>query len=228
MNKISLESRIQRIRSGMCSSPEHILPGLRKFAEMPVMLIVGNLFSDLMKDFENYMDLRYKKPASEITYGDLAVIIAEDYMRNGVHSSHMTDSLILFFFTCFETEYCVNSIREKLKISVNRDQYLEKLGIQDIKGLIDVKAGEYLDAVKELHIPEPISKKLYAFSLEKAGVRSMTLLNIYTDLVMFATKFDGACEDPIRAGYSANSTMIRSQMIELFVIPTACAALEKN
>ena len=62
MNKISLESRIQRIRSGMCSSPEHILPGLRKFAEMPVMLIVGNLFSDLMKDFENYMDLRYKNP----------------------------------------------------------------------------------------------------------------------------------------------------------------------
>lgn len=228
MNKIPLESRIRRLRSGLCSSPEHILPGLRTFAGMPVMQVIGKLFSDLQKDFENQMSLRYRKPASEITYGDLAVIIAEDYLKNGILSSYMTDSLILFFFTCFETENCFNSIREKQKISMSRDYYLEKLGIQDIKGITDVKAGEFFDAIKGLDIPDPFSRKLYAFSLEKAGIRSMTMLSIYTDLVMYALKYDTACDDPIRAGYLANSTMIRAHMIELFVIPTACATLENE
>ena len=55
MEKISLDTRIQRVRSGVCSSPEHILPGLRAYADLPVNAVLSLFFPDLQMKFSNYV-----------------------------------------------------------------------------------------------------------------------------------------------------------------------------
>ena len=223
MEKIPLEERLKRLRAGYCSSKEYILPGLVAFAEMPAITLIRRLFSDLQKDYENFIGTRYRKDVADVTYGDLAVIIAEDYMKNGVHDSPDIDKLMLFFFTSLESDYCFSSVRDKVKSNaVDRDAYLERIGIKDILGYSDVTVGEYLDSVKDIGLPPKISSRLYAFSIEKPGVMSMTLLKVYQDLNAFAIKYDQDLTDPIDAGYAANSMMIRELMTELLVIPVAC------
>lgn len=222
MNKISLETRIARIQSGMCSSPEHILEGLRAFGQMRVQKMVAVMFADLLKIFNNHMYLHYLKAPECITYGDLAILIARDYLKNGVHSEKHIDALIQLYCTCFEFEKIYQAGKDNQKISLTRDQYLEAFGLQDIKGIIDLKADEYFKEIEKIDLPEDSSKWLYAFSIEKAGLMSMCLQKIYEQLIEHAMIHDVKYHDPIAAGYPASSTLIRKQLIELLVIPLAC------
>ncbi len=228
MKKISLEKRIRRLKSGMCSSQEHILPGLSRFADLPVAAVLEKLFDDLLKYFGNFMDLNFRKPFTEISYGDLAVIIASDYMNKGIHSDRVIDSLILLYFSSMEIDACFRSFREKFHTDADKEQYLEKLGLADVRCFSNLRLGEYLSAVQDLDLPESVAKKLYAFRLEKAGVMSKTMQDIYLDLSMHASNFDKAIIDPLDSGFVANSLMIRERLIELFVIPVACLTAKKG
>ncbi len=221
MNRIPLETRIARIRSGMCSAPEHILPGLRSFAGMPVMKMISLMFSDLEKSFTNHMYLHYQKSPASITYGDLAVLIASDYLENGIRNEKHIDALILFYCTTFEFETCYQNAVKQQGISLTRDQYLERLGLQDIKGIIDLRIDEYLQEIRKLELPESSSRWLYAFSLEKTGLMAMSLQTLYSLTREHALEKDIRLKDPIAAGYPANSTFIRKQLIELLVMPQA-------
>ena len=223
METISLDNRIQRVRSGLCSSPEHILPGLRAFADLPVNAVLGLFFPDLQMKFNNYASALYKKPSSGFTYGDLAVIITDEYMCSEARGGRTSDSLILFYFTGLET-YCL--IKEKVKDSANRYKYLEELGMLDLKGIADVSVGEYLDSVLKVQMDRTVAQKLYAFRLEKAGVMNMTVSSVYQTLVDHARGFDGYLEDPIRAGFPAHAPFIRERMVELFVAPVAYITVE--
>lgn len=218
METISLETRIQRVRSGLCSSPEHILPGLRAFADLPVNAVLSLFFTDLQMKFNNYVSTMYKKPSSEFTYGDLAVAITDDYVRNGVHSGRTTDSLILFYFTCLEAD---SMVKEKVKNNSARYKYLEEFGMLDMKGITDIPMGEYLDTVLKMPMDESIARKLYAFRLEKAGVMNMTVSSVYQTLIEHARNYDASINDPIRAGFPAHSPFIRQRMVELFAAPAA-------
>ena len=223
MEKISLDTRIQRVRSGVCSSPEHILPGLRAYADLPVNAVLSLFFPDLQMKFSNYVSTLYKKPSSEITYGDLAVAITDGYIRNGVHSGKTTDSMILFYFTCLEAD---SMVREKVKNNSARYKYLEEFGMLDMKGITDIAMGEYLDTVLKLPMDESIARRLYAFRLEKAGVMIMTVSSVYQTLVEHARNFDASLDDPIRAGFPAHSPFIRQRMVELFAAPAAYVTIE--
>ncbi len=222
MNKISLETRIARIQSGMCSSPEHILEGLRTFGQLNVQKMVAVMFADLEKAFNNHIYLHYLKAPECVTYGDLAILIARDYLENGVHSEKHIDALIQLYCTCFEFEKIYQTGKDNQKISLTRDQYLEPFGLQGIKGIIDLKADEYFKEIEKIGLPEDSSKWLYAFSIEKAGLMSMRLQKIYEQLTDHAKIHDVKYYDPIAADYPASSTLIRKQLIELLVMPLAC------
>lgn len=223
MENISLNTRLQRVKAGMCSSPEHILPGLREFADLPVNAVIGKIFPDLQTKFCNCVGTMYRKPSSLFTYGDLAAVITEDYLRNGPQRSRMTDSLVLFYFTCLEAD-CL--IREKCKDRVSRNRYLEEFGLMDLKDIADVNLGEYLDSVLKLPMDDSMSRKLYAFRLEKAGAMSMTVSSAYQALVDYARDHDRRYEDPVGARFPAHSSMIRERMVELFIAPVAYAAVQ--
>ena len=225
METISLDTRIQRIRSGLCSSPDHILPGLRAFAGLPVNGVLSLFFPDLQMKFSNYVSTLYRKPSSEFTYGDLAVAITDDYIRNGVHCGKTTDSLILFYFTCLEAD-CL--IREKVKNSAAAYKYLEEFGMLDMKGITDIAMGEYLDSVLKVPMDESVARKLYAFRLEKTGVMDMKVSSVYQTLVEHARNFDASLDDPIRAGFPAHSPFIRQRMVELFAAPAAYVTIESK
>ena len=226
MKRIPLETRIVRIRYGMCSAPEHILPGLKAFADMPIMTMISLMFSDLQRNFIGHMVQHYQKDPFEITYGDLAVLIADDYLRNGIRSEKHIDALILFYCTAFEFETCCQNAVRQQGISLTRDQYLERLGLQDIKGIIDLRADEYLEEIGKLKLPESSSRWLYAFTIEKTGIMAMTLQTLYRFAKEHALAKDIRLKDPISAGYPANSTLIRRQLIELLVMPLACLVSE--
>lgn len=228
MNRIPLETRITRIRSGMCSAPEHILPGLRSFAGMPVMKMISLMFSDLEKSFTNHMYLHYQKSPASITYGDLAVLIANDYLNNGIRNDRHIDALILFYCSCFEFETCYQNAVKQQGLTITRDQYLERLGLQDIKGIIDLRVDEYLEVVRKLDLPESTAKRLYAFSIEKAGLMAMSLQTIYRLMSEHALCKDIRLNDPISAGYPANSILIRRQLVELLIMPLACLVSENS
>jgi len=225
MEKISLDTRIQRVRSGVCSSPEHILPGLRAYADLPVNAVLSLFFPDLQMKFSNYVSTLYKKPSSEITYGDLAVAITDDYIRNGVHSGKTADSLVLFYFTCLEAD---SMVREKVKNNSARYKYLEEFGMLDMKGITDIAMGEYLDTVLKLPMDESVARRLYAFRLEKTGVMNMTVSSVYQTLVEHARNYDASVNDPIRAGFPAHSPFIRQRMVELFAAPAAYVTIESK
>ena len=222
MNRISLETRLMRIRSGLCSSPDHIISGLRTFADMPVIAMISKIFPDLEKGFINLMSLHFDINAQEITYGDLAVLIAEDYLRNGIRSEKYIDALILYYCTCFEFRIIYeNTVKEQAN-TLPRDQYLGRLGLQDIRGITDLRMDEYLDEIRKLDMPESTVKWLYAFSIEKKGMLIKDLNTVYTLMREYAFAKDVRLLDPISAGYSSNSTLIRRQLIELLIMPIAC------
>ena len=225
METISLDTRIQRIRSGLCSSPEHILPALRAYADLPVNAVLNMFFPDLQMKFNNYVSTMYKKSSSEFTYGDLAVILTDDYIRNGVHGGKTTDSLTLFYFTCLEADYI---LREKIKGNAARYKYLEEQGMLDMKGITDITMGEYLDSVLKVRMDKSIARKLYAFRLEKSGVMNMPISYVYQSLVDHARSFDGYLEDPVKAGFPAHSPFIRQRMVLLFAAPVAYVTIENN
>lgn len=225
METISLDTRIRRIRSGMCSSPEHILPGLRAFADLPVNAVLSLFFPDLQMKFNNYMSTLYRKPSSSITYGDLAVMITDDYIRNGIHNGKTADSLILFYFTCLEAD---SLIREKVKGNNARYKYLEELGMLDLRDITDIAMGEYLDAVLKVPMDKSIARKVYAFRLEKAGVMNMTVSAVYQELVEYARRYDGYIADPVKAGFPAHSLSIRERIVELLAAPVAYVTVESN
>ncbi len=225
METISLETRIQRVRSGLCSSPEHILPGLRAFADLPVNAVLSLFFTDLQMKFNNYMSTLYKKPSSGFTYGDLAVAITDDYIREGVRRSKTADSLILFYFTCLEAD---SLIKEKVKSNAARYKYLEEFGMLDMKGITDIAMGEYLDSVLKVPMDESVARRLYAFRLEKAGVMNLTVSAVYQTLVDHARNYDASLDDPIKAGFPAHSLSIRRRMVELLIAPVAYVTIENK
>ncbi len=228
MKKISLETRISRIKSGMCSSPDHILEGLKAFGQMNVQRMVALMFSDLEKSYQNHMYLHYLREPECITYGDLSVLIARDYLENGVHSEKHIDSLIQLYCTAFEFQTCYQAAVNVQKITLTRDQYLERLGLQDIKGLVDLKMDEYFEEIKKTDLPEESQKWLYGFSIEKAGLMSMRLQKIYETLIDHAKIKDVRYHDPIGAGYPASSLTIRKQLVELLVMPLAALVSEEE
>ena len=228
MNRIPLETRIMRIRSGICSSPDHILPGLQIFAEMPVIRMLSVLFPDLKKGFINLMSIHFQKDAKQITYGDLAVLICDEHMRNGIRNDRYIDSLILYYCTCFEFEICYQNTVQNNGSTLTRDQYLERLGLQDIRGINDLRIDEYLAEIEKLDLPESSVRWLYAFSIEKTGLLTTDLKTIYGLLREHALKNDIKLHDPIMAGYPANSALIRKQLIELLIMPLACLITQKD
>ncbi len=217
-----------RIRSGMCSSPEHILPGLRIFAEMPVIRVISTLFFDLQKGFINFMSIHFQKDAEQITYGDLAVLICDDYLKNGIRNDKYIDSLILYYCTGFEFENLYQNTVKNQGTTLTRDQYLERLGLQDIRGINDLRIDEYLTEIKKLDLPESSSRWLYAFSIEKKGLLSKDNKTIYCLLRDHASVNDIKLQDPIMAGCPANSALIRKQLIELMIMPLACLVSQKD
>ena len=225
METISLDTRIQRVKSGMCSSPGHILPGLRAFADLPVNAVLSLFFPDLQMKFNNYMSTLYRKPSSGITYGDLAVMITDDYIRNGIHNGKTSDSLILFYFTCLEAD---SLMRGSIKDSAARYKYLEERGMLDLKGITDIAMSEYLDTVLKVPMDESVARKVYAFRLEKAGVLNITVSAVYRELMDYARRYDGYIADPIKAGFPAHSLAIRERMIELFAVPVAYVTVESK
>ena len=225
METISLNTRLQRIKAGLCSSPEHILPGLMEFADLPVNAVIGRIFPDLQIKFNNYVSAMYKKPSSGFTYGDLAVIVTDDYLRNGARRDRTADSLILFYFTCLEAD-CL--IREKCRDRVSRDRYLEEFALTDLKGIADVTIGEYLDSVLRLPMDNLMAQRLFAFRMEKAGVMPMTVSAVYLCLLDHARDHERSYEDPVNARFPAHSLCIRERMIELFAVPVAYAAVERS
>ena len=228
MNDTVLDKRIQRIRAGRSSSSGHIDAGLKRFADMKVSTMISKVFHDVERNYLSRMYNSYRKDGEEITYGDLAVLIADDYLDNGIRNEDHIDSLILFYCTSLEFARCYQKMTEEKKTAISRDKYIDLLGLTDIKGFIDLRVDEYIQTVRNYDLPEENRKWLYAFSIEKRGLLTMPLHEIYSLLNDHAFIKDVRLHDPVNARFSANSTLIRKQLIELLVMPVACLAVKND
>lgn len=223
MENIPLEERLRRIEAGYASSPQ-VTPILADtFCRTPVIPTLEEcgafyererlcdlLRSETAKEYLSAFQLGDlpRNGVEDVTYGDLALLIAAHYLRNGNTPSLMVEELISIYF------YCIEAI--VLQRKMKREEI--KSCLRPIYDFMHMSFAEYHEYAKQCGLDEH-AEKIDEFRFEKGFSSRMTPIKIFDELKMEICSYKDFC-----FGLSEDSILTIEQcehFIDFFVCPVA-------
>lgn len=229
LKKISLAERLHRLEAGYASSPQVTRILVDTFCKTPVAPLLEEygayyererlckvLKNNEIKQYFSTFDFgsSQRKHLEDVTYGDLAALIAAHYMRYGcTPSSFAVEELICIYFCCIEA---LTMRPDTTRPKVQREDL--KPGLRPIYDFLHMSFVEYYEYAKQCGLGQ-YAEKIDRYREHMGFSSSMTPLMIFDEMKLEHWDYSEPCFVYSKGGLPSISQC--EHLLDFFVSPVS-------